>query len=149
MHIERIRFDKVFDIQPRHGLFSFACADEVTYSVHLPGRAIPKEGAVWAVAFERPGDWSTLLGWRDLAASRTTLTYRLHHLLMDQAWGVYWFAIPLLALSIYAGGLWAGAVVAVAGVVGGTWMLRHVVLRNRRVRAALRKTGLTPPASPC
>lgn len=148
MHIERIRFDRVFDIQPHHGVFSFASADQVTYGVHVPGRTIPREGAVWAVAFERPGDWSTLLGWRDMAAQRTRLTYQVRHLLVDQAWGVYWFAIPALALGLYVGGLWAAAAIVAAAAAGGVWMLRHVVLRNRRVRAALRNC-ITPPASPC
>lgn len=140
MHIERIRFDKVFDVQPFHGQFSYASADAVTYSVHLPGRVIPREGATWAVAFERPGDWSTLLGWRDLAAQRTTLTNQMWHLLLEQAWGVYWFAIPALALGIYCGGPWAAAVLVVGTVIGGASMLRHLVRRNRQVRAALRRT---------
>jgi hypothetical protein len=140
VHIQRIHFDKVFDVQQRLGMFSFASADAVTYSVHLPGKVIPEEGATWAVAFGQPGDWSTLLGWRDLASQRTTLNHHLRHVIVDLAWGGYWFAVPVLALSIYFGGPWAAGAVAVAVLAGGAWLMRHVVRRNRLVRAALRKT---------
>lgn len=138
MHIERIRFERVFDIQPGLGMFSFASAGAVTYSVHLPGRTIPREGATWAVAFGQPGDWSTLLGWRDLAAQRTTLAYRLHHVLSDIDL-VYWLGLPLLVFSTLVGGPWAVLAVGLAAAACGAWWLGHVVRRNRRVRAALRK----------
>lgn len=137
MHIQRIHFDKVFDVQPRRGLFSFASADGVTYSVHLPGRIIPREGATWAVAFGQPGDWSTLLGWRDLARQRTTLNYKLVHLLSDVDM-VGYVAIPALVLGIYFGGPLAALALLLAATAGGAWRLRHVVRRNRQVRAALR-----------
>lgn len=137
MHIQRIHFDRVFDVQPHRGMFSFASDDAVTYSVHLPGRVIPREGATWAVAFEAPGDWSTLLGWRDLAAQRTTLNHRLHHVLSDVEM-VYWFAIPALVLCVWFGGLWAALALLLASAAAGAWWLRKVIKRNRRVRAALR-----------
>ena len=139
MHIQRIRFDRVFDIQPALGLFSFASADTVTYGVNVPDHTIPEAGATWAVAFGQPGEWSTVYGWRDLAAQRLTLTYKVRQALFDQAWGVYWFAIPALALSWYVGGPWAAAALALAAVLGGAWMLRDVVRRNRQVRSALRQ----------
>ncbi len=137
MHIQRIHFDKVFDVQQRRGLFSFASADGVTYSVHLPGRVIPAEGATWAVAFAQPGDWSTLLGWRDLARQRTTLNYKLAHLVSDVDL-VFWCAIPALVLAIYFGGPLAASALLLAATAGGAWRLRQVVRRNRQVRAALR-----------
>ncbi|WP_332878326.1 hypothetical protein [Massilia sp. S19_KUP03_FR1] len=140
MHIQRIHFDKVFDVQQQLGMFSFASAGAVTYSVHLPCKVIPQEGETWAVAFGQPGDWSTLLGWRDLGAQRTTLNHRLRHVIVDLAWGGYWVAVPIVALSIYVGGPWAAGAVALAALCGGAWLMRHVVRRNRLVRAALRKT---------
>lgn len=149
MHLQRIHFDKVFDVQSRIGMFSFTSGDAVTYGVHLPTGTIPQQGATWVVAFKEPGNWSTLLGWRDLAAQRTTLTYKIHHVLLGEAWFIYWIALPALALTLFAGGPWVALALGTATVAGGIWMLRHVVLRNRRVRAALRKTCITPPASPC
>jgi hypothetical protein len=137
VHIQRIHFDKVFDVQPRRGMFSFASADGVTYSVHLPGRIIPREGATWAVAFGQAGDWSTLLGWRDLARQRTTLNYKLGHLLSDIDMMAY-VAIPALVLGIYFGGPLAALALLLAATAGCTWRMRHVVRRNRQVRAALR-----------
>lgn len=139
MHLQRIHFDKVFDVQPHVGLFSFASAGKPTYGVNLRDCTIPNEGATWIVAFSKPGDWSTLLGWRDLAAGRTTLTYQVRDLLFDEAWAVYWFAIPALALSLYFGGAWAAALLSVGALAGGAWLLRHIVRRNRQLRAALRK----------
>ncbi|TQK07603.1 hypothetical protein [Herbaspirillum sp. SJZ107] len=64
MHIEHIRFDKVFDVQAR--TFSFTSAGKNRYGVVLPGRIVPYEGATCAVALERPDDWSRVLGWREL-----------------------------------------------------------------------------------
>ena len=138
MHIQRIHFDKVFDVQPGHGLFSFTSGGNATYGVRLPGRVIPREGATWAVAFGQPGDWSTLLGWRDLAAQRTTLNYKLIYLLFEVDQLLWWFAVPALALCLYLGGAWAAMALVVAAVAGGAWRLRHVVRRNRQLRAALR-----------
>lgn len=45
MHIQRIHFDKVFEVQQRLGMFSFASAGAVTHGVHLPYRVIPQDGA--------------------------------------------------------------------------------------------------------
>lgn len=137
MHIQRIRFDRVFDVQQRLGLFSFVSADGVTYSVHLPGRVIPREGATWAVAFGQPGDWSSLLGWRDLARQRTTLNYRLADLLfnIDLLW---WTAVPVFVLCCWLGGPLAALAMVLAATAGGAWRLRHIVRRHRLVRSALR-----------
>lgn len=145
MHIERIRFERVFDIQPGLGMFSFASAGAVTYSVHLPGRTIPREGATWTVAFGQPGDWSTLLGWRDLAAQRTTLAYRLHHVLSDIDL-VYWLGLPLLVFSTLVGG-------GMGRPGGGTGRcrMRRLVAGTRRApqpaRARRLAQGLTAPSA--
>lgn len=132
MHIERIRIDRVFDAQAR-GAFSFCSGGSVTYGVELPGKIVPRSGAVLVVAFARPGDWSSVLGWRDAAGGKVVL---------DDRWWieldlVYTLApLPLVAglvLGGAAGGL--AALVAVAAAVA--WLVAWVVRRNRRVRAAL------------
>lgn len=64
MHIEHIRFDKVFDVQAR--TFSFTSAGKNRYGVQLPGRIVPHEGATCTIVLERPDDWSRVLGWREL-----------------------------------------------------------------------------------
>jgi hypothetical protein len=138
VHVQRIHFDTVFDVQAGHGLFSFTSAGTTTYGVRLPGRVIPREGATWAVAFGRQDDWSTLLGWRDLAAQRTTLNYKLFYWLFEVDQLLWWVAIPALVLCLYFGGVWAALALVVAGTAGVAWRLRHVVRRNRQVRAALR-----------
>jgi hypothetical protein len=138
VHLQRIHFDSVFDVQPGHGLFSFTSAGKTSYGVRLPGRVIPPEGATWAVAFGQADDWSTLLGWRDLATQRTTLNYKLLYWLFEVDQLLWWVAIPALVCCLYFGGLWVAMALVVAGTAGAAWRLRHVVRRNRQVRAALR-----------
>lgn len=136
MQIERIRIDRVFDAQ-RRGAFSFESAGVVTYGVELPGKRVPRAGTELLVAFARPGDWSSVLGWRDAADSRVVLNYpwsRLAWMELDLAWAL----APLLLVAGFAlGGALGGLTALLAVCAAAGWLVAHVWRRNRRVRAAL------------
>ena len=140
MHIQRIRFDRVFDIQPSRGLFSFESADGVVYSVHLPGRVIPLAGATWDVAFAQPGNWNTLLGWRDVASERITLSHRVRGLLVDQFEVWCYFGIPVLVATLIFGGPVFILALLLAWSIAMVWVIHRIMRSNRRVRAALSAT---------
>lgn len=137
MHIQRIHFDRVFDIQRFHGFFSYESAGGVTYSLNLPGRVIPQEGATWAFAFEKSGDWNTMLGWRDLATREVRFNRDLSKLLMNQFDVVWFITIPLLAAALVYGGVTIALAVVLAAAAAGMSMILRLVTRRRRVRAAL------------
>lgn len=137
MHIERIRFDRIFDAEPRGGDFSFASGGKSTYGVRLPGRAIPREGAVLALAFARPGDWSSVLGWRDLATREVELGHPWWELLWYEL-DMLWLLVPFVLVGgmVAAGGPGLLAAAALAAAVA-TLLVVRVARRNRRLRRLL------------
>lgn len=136
MHIERIRIDRVFDAQAR-GAFSFYSGGSVTYGVELPGNIVPRAGAVLVVAFARPGDWSSVLGWRDAAGGKVVLNTPWSRLAWTELDLVWVLAPLLLVLGLVLGGT-AGGLAALAAVAGAAgWLVARVWRRNREVRAAL------------
>ncbi|WP_312519551.1 hypothetical protein [Massilia sp.] len=76
MHIERITFDRVFDAVESIGDFSFDSAGRRVFAARFGPGAVPRQGATYAIAFSRPGDWGTVLGWRDLATPTVLLRER-------------------------------------------------------------------------
>lgn len=73
MHVERIRFDRVFDVRERVKEFSFEEGGSPVYGVSALGLGIPREGATYAVAFQERGNWGTVVGWRELSTSKVVL----------------------------------------------------------------------------
>lgn len=61
MHVERVRFDRVFDVQERLKEFSFEDRGRPVYGVRALGLGIPREGATYAVAFLESGNWETVV----------------------------------------------------------------------------------------
>ena len=76
MHIERITFDRVFDAVESIGDFSFDSAGRRVFAARFGPGVVPRQGATYAIAFSRPGDWGTVLGWRDLATPTVLLRER-------------------------------------------------------------------------
>ena len=136
MHIERVRFDQVFDVGARARTFSFTSAGKTRYGVRLPGRIVPHEGAVYAVALARQDDWSTVLGWRELGTRHVilkTVTWPAWPVM----WGVGEAACWLLGAGVVVAARGAGpwALLLAAGVIGT--LVVHLRRRGRRVRQAL------------
>lgn len=138
MHVERVRFDRVFDVQERLKEFSFEQGGWPVYGVSALGMGIPREGATHAVAFLERGNWETVIGWRDLSTPKVALR-RSSLAAMTQPLP---FAAPLLPAVLNAANNPAGsqAFLALAGLV---WLaaIAHAaraVARNRRAARVLR-----------
>jgi len=137
MHIERVRFDRVFDTQPRGGAFSFDSAGKTVYGVALPGRRIPREGATLALVLAQAGNWQSVLGWRDLGTQETALADSVLGIVVASLDSL-WYLTPLLVAGgfLLAGPAGALACLALAAA-GVSWLVARGLRRRRRVRAAL------------
>jgi len=130
MHIERIHFDEVFDVQASRGDFSFRSRGRPHYGVNLQNRVVPESGSTFAVAFEKPGDWQRVLGSRDLASGKVVLARPTWIGLLLQA-DFFLFGLPFLVGTLLMGGFWAGL------VLGALLLLAlYVLVIFRCLRAA-------------
>lgn len=146
MHIETITFDRVFDAVGASGDFSFESGGRRVFAVALGPGVIPPAGSTFAIAFGTPGDWSTVLAWRDLGTH--TVGFR------QVQWDLFWFdpeTIIVLALLLalaclmLLGPLASGALVALllALAYGRIRTLRR---RKEHVRAHLLRERAPVPA---
>lgn len=141
MHVEEIRFDEVFDVAAAHGNFSFRSRDRTEYGVRLRRHAIPRAGSTFAIAFAQPGNWNSVLGWRDLAAQKVMLTQPawtswLFGLSDIVLFGVF-FIVPGLLLWGAGGALAVTAALAAVACFRGLRLMR----RNQAVKQALLAAG--------
>ena len=133
MHIETIRFDDVFDVAARGGHFSYRSDGRTHYGVRLRNNLIPRTGSTYMIAFEEPGQWDTVLGWRDLAAGDVRLAQPTWALWLRLLSDFYLVGLALLALGLVLGG--AGLALAIAAVL--LYPACHQMRLNRAVRRAL------------
>ena len=75
MYIEKIHFDEVFDVVDNLGTCSFSTGGLKRCAVTIAPHMIPRPGTTYIVAFTKPKDWRTVVGWRDVASGEITLTY--------------------------------------------------------------------------
>jgi hypothetical protein len=135
MHIEMIRFDAVFDVVERSGTFSFKSGDRTGYGVRLQNRAIPRQGAAYAVAFAERGNWQSVMGWRDLASNdvvlaQSTMSFQFW-LLSDL---IIYGCLFCAGLLLVAGGAALGLIALVAPAA---WAVFLLMRRSRKVKDAL------------
>lgn len=133
MHIETIRFDDVFDVAARGGHFSFRRGGKTHYGVKLQNNLIPRAGSTYMIAFAQPGQWDTVLGWRDLASSEVRLAQPTWALWLRLLSDVYLYGLALLALGFMLGG--AGVALAIAAIL--LYPACYQLRLNRSVRRAL------------
>ncbi|MEW7851442.1 hypothetical protein AB2N08_22365 [Massilia aurea] len=135
MHIETVRFDRVFDVQS--GTFSFEAGGKRQFAVIFDHELVPTAGSTFAVALDEPGNWQQVIGWRDLSGATVGLKrsawYVALNLLLD-IW-IVGIAIPFAALAF--GGPWAGLVAFVAMLVGAVAIVVGCALHNRQIERAL------------
>lgn len=134
MHIETVQFDDVFDVAPHGGHFSFRSRGKTQYGVKLENGVIPRKGATFAVAFDRPGQWSTVLGWRDLASGDVRLAHPGWTLWLGSLSDLLTFGIFFVVGGLLLGGIGVALAVAAAFLYPATRQMR----RNRAVKRALR-----------
>lgn len=137
MHVEQVHFDEVFDTQPLRGDFSFKSRGRIQYGVNLRSGVIPRDGATWAVAFAEPGDWSTVIGWRNLALPAVTLRQSTWSYVFSEMSMIFLLGPAFIAAGLGFGGPGTALVVsAIVAILVGSGVYR-VAARNRRVRQAL------------
>lgn len=137
MHIERIDFDHVFDIQPGPGDFSFTSRGQTHYAVNLQRGLIPQAGSSCLVAFAQPGDWSTVLGWLDLQTGTPRLKDNSWLAVLSDMTAIAWLAPFLLggALLFIGPGAALAVLLALCGLAG--LRVYRIVRRRQRVLRAL------------
>jgi len=141
MHIERIDFDEVFDVQRGRGDFSFRSRGRAHYGVNLQNRTIPRAGSSHAVAFDKPGDWQSVIGSRDLASNEVVLARPSWVALLFQAADFFLFGLPFVVVGLVLGGSWPGLVLAGLLLLAVVGLVVHGVRSNRVVTRALLAIG--------
>lgn len=142
MQVESIRFDRVFDVSTLSGEFSFERAGHCTYGVRLPGGMIPGDGDVYLLAFDQPGDFGTVAGWRDPHTGVIGIDNASRWALAGQA-----ELANLVMIAVLGTGL---SLLGKAGLIGAAlglpvWYAARMILRRRAIRLAL---GDAAPALP-
>ena len=141
MHIEQVHFDEVFDVQAVRGDFSFRSRGRAHYGVNLQNRVIPRAGSAYAVAFGKPGDWTTVLGCRDLASSKVKLSQPGWTAVVLQ-FGDFLFFGPLIVVAgLVLGGSWLGLVAATLFMLAIAYAVVLGLRQNRAVTRALLAAG--------
>jgi len=138
MHVEKIHFDEVFDAVAEDGNFSFRSHGRTHYGVKLQKHVIPRAGSTFAIAFAEPGNWSTVLGWRDLASTDVVFarpaSFWLYFAVSD---------IVMYALFVVVGGyLYAGAGGTLAVTVVCACIAFYHMRLNHKVKRALSAGGV-------
>lgn len=138
MHVERVRFDRVFDVRQRLKEFSFEEGGWPVYGVNALGLGIPREGATYAVAFHERGNWETVVGWRDLSTSKVTLR-RSSLAAVTQPLPLVAPLVPgVFAVADKPGASKAFLSLAVLVLLGAVAYAGRAVTRNRRAARILR-----------
>lgn len=137
MHIERIHFEEVFDVAPGRGDFSFRSGGRTEYGVNLRRGTIPRAGGTYAVAFARAGDWTSVLGWRDLDSQEATLNHSTAGLLLARLYDLYLYGLFFLAGGFLFGGIGMALAFAALFVAGLGYVTARDVRTLRRARRAL------------
>lgn len=135
MHIEQVRFDRIFDVQQRTGDFSFESGGWPAYGVNAIGGKIPREASAYAVAFSERGNWETVIGWRDMATQEVQIkrTSVGPHL----PWN-YGLVSLLLTIAMNGGGWKAALPVAAILALIAVLIVRHGIARQRLAEQGLR-----------
>ena len=139
MQIERIHFEEVFDVAA--GDFSFRSEGRTHYGVSLGHGTIPEAGATYAVAFGRPGDWNSVLGWRDLGSPAVTLKHTAAGLVLATVYDIYWYGLFFFAGGFLFGGIRMALAFAALFIAGLVYVSFRNVQSLRRAKRALRSVG--------
>lgn len=140
MQLERIHFEEIFDVVDRRGDFSFRSRGRAHYAACLRRGVVPRAGSTYLVAFARPGDWSSVLGWREASSQQAVLSYSAWSLLLIRLTDIYWWAPVFLGIGFLLGGIEAGLACAACFLAGLAYASVQDVRTLRAVRRALLAT---------
>jgi len=149
MHVEHISFDRVFDVQEETGSFSFERGGWPVYGVSVPGMGIPQAGATYTVAFAEAGNWETVLGWRDLSATKVQLRQSAWQFAIQRLPYLYLLLPVPFGIALRFGGYLAALPVAALVLLPFAVMVRRLAWRNRWASQALQAgRPVSGPAMP-
>jgi hypothetical protein len=143
--LEQVRFERIFDAPSRTGTFSFEADGKRQFGVDLLDSEVPHEGSHYAFVLAEPGNWQTLLGWRDLSTSRVVVRDTLRQLAPHIVWMAYAIVPLVMVLAWRLFGGWAVPVVAALAVCAGLAFARTLLRRHRTIERILCEV---PPAAP-
>jgi len=135
MHIETVRFDRVFDVQS--GTFSFEAGGKRQFAVIFDNELVPTAGSTFAVALDEPGNWQQVIGWRDVSGSTVGLKRSAVWVALDLLFDIWIIGIVIPIAALLFGGPWAGLVALVAMLVGAVAIVVGCARRNRQIERAL------------
>lgn len=138
MHIEQVRFDRIFDVQQGTGDFSFESGGWPVYGVNAVRGTIPREASTYAVAFAERGNWETVIGWRDLATQEVQIKRALWANLGPHLPWIYLLVSGLLGAAMGGGGWKAALPLAAMLVLVAGLVIRSGIVRQRQAERALR-----------
>ena len=138
MHIEQVRFDRIFDVQQVTGDFSFESGGWPVYGVNAVGGKIPREASTYAVAFGERGNWETVIGWRDMATQEVHIKRSFWASLGPHMPWIYLLVSGLLGAAMGRGGWKAALPLAAMLVLVAGLVIRSSIVRQRQAERALR-----------
>ncbi len=142
MHIEQVRFDRIFDVQQVTGDFSFESGGWPVYGVNAVGGKIPREASTYAVAFGERGNWETVIGWRDMATPEVQIKRSFWADLGPHMSWIYLLVSGLLGAAMGSGGWKAALPLAAMLVLVAGLVVRSGIVRQRQAERALRSQRL-------
>jgi hypothetical protein len=145
MHIERVHFDDIFDVQAQ--CFSFRSAGQVRYGVHLRRGAIPPVGATYVFALSSREEWSNPIGWMDVDTGNVMHEQSTWLEVLSGLGSFLWFAPFFLGGALLLGGPGLALATLLALCCACCWRLHGVVDRKASVRKALREGDVEPARS--
>lgn len=134
MHVERVVFERVFDVGGKGGRFSFSGAHGDNHGVALPGGKVPQSGQALTIIFGKAGDWSTVEAYYDDHTGKVISGRRSWWLASLQLEALAW----IVAFAV-AGGVQFGSAGALAMATGGIalFVVARTIRNNRRMRRQL------------
>jgi hypothetical protein len=141
MHIEKVKFDNVFDVAASRGDFSFRSGGRTVYGAKLQHHDIPPEGSIYAIAFAEPDDWTTVLGWRDLASQKVTLKRPLWWFWIDKLSDIAIYGMFFIGGGLLFAGVRGALAAALAMLLVLLWQGCSAMRLNRTVKHGLLTTA--------
>jgi len=144
MHIERIHFDDVFDVNRQQGDFSYTSEGVKRYGARLRRGLIPCAGSTYLVAFAEAGDWSTVLGWRNLDTATRCYREPIWLATLSGIGSLLWLAPFFVFGALLFAGPGAALAVLLAMLCCTGLFSYRLVMRKRSTLRALDQLADTP-----
>lgn len=136
-HLEQVRFERIFDAPGHTGLFSFEAGGQRQFGVDLLDSEVPREGSHYAFVLAEPGNWQTLLGWRDLSTPDVVVRDTTRQCAPYVVSMAYSLVPMLMAFGWLVFGAWTVPVIAVLALCAAVLYVRLALRRSRTIERML------------